>query len=78
MDLWVVKYAIRRSRNRGFFGRFIGPRRPDPGRFGLARECRPKEAVGAGSGTGWEGVAARDQKSAPRFAPLRARAREAN
>ena len=28
------------------------------GRFGLWGECRPKEAVGSGSGTGWEGVAA--------------------
>ena len=32
--------------DRGFFGRFIGPRRPDPGRFGLSRECRPKSAQG--------------------------------
>jgi hypothetical protein len=47
--------------DRGFFGRFIGPRRPDPGRFGLSRECRPKGAVGSGSGTGWEGVHGRDQ-----------------
>jgi hypothetical protein len=42
-------------------GPFIGPRRPDPGRLGLSRECRPKKAVGSGSGTGWEGVAAWDQ-----------------
>ena len=35
--------------DRGFFGRFIGPRRPDPGRFGLSRECRAKGAVGSGS-----------------------------
>ena len=34
---------------RGFFGRFIGPRRPDPRRFGLSGECRPKGAVGSGS-----------------------------
>jgi len=44
--------------DRGFLGRFIGPRRPDPGRFGLSRECRPKRAVGSGSRTGWEGAAA--------------------
>ena len=31
------------------------------GRFGLSGECRPKEAVGSGSGTGWEGVAGWDQ-----------------
>jgi len=31
------------------------------GRFGLSAEGRPKEAVGSGSGTGWEGVRAWDQ-----------------
>ena len=48
MDLWVVKYASRRSRIGDFFGRFIGPRRPDAGRFGLRRVqgkggCRLRE-----------------------------------
>ena len=57
MDLWVVKYASSRIGN--FSG--FGPRRPDPGRFGLSRECRAKGAVGSGSGTGWEGVHRRDQ-----------------
>jgi hypothetical protein len=30
-------------------------------RFGLSGECQPKEAVGSGRGTGWEGVAGWDQ-----------------
>jgi hypothetical protein len=42
MDLWVVNDTIRRSDDRGFFGRFVGPMRPDLGRFGFSRECRPK------------------------------------
>jgi hypothetical protein len=43
------------------------PRSEGPGsggirrRFGLSGECWPKEAVGSGSGTGWEGVAGWDQ-----------------
>jgi hypothetical protein len=45
MDVWVVKYASRRSRIGDFSGRFIGPRRPDPGPFGLSGECRAKGAV---------------------------------
>ena len=67
MDRWVVKgVSGRRERSvqdRGFVWRFIGPRRPDPGRFGFSGECRPKEAVGSGSRTGWEGGAAWDQKA---------------
>ena len=46
----------RSVQDRGFVWRFIGPRRPDPGRFGFSGECRPKEAVGSGSRTGWEGA----------------------
>ena len=53
----------RSVQDRGFVWRFIGPRRPDPGRFGFSGECRPKEAVGSGSRTGWEGGAAWDQKA---------------
>lgn len=43
------------------------PRSEGPGsggirrRFGLSGECWPKEAVGSGSGTRWEGVASWDQ-----------------
>ena len=37
MDLWVVKREPS-VQDRGFFGRFIGPRRLDPWRFGLSRE----------------------------------------
>ena len=61
MDLWVVKYASRRSRMGDFSGRCIlgAPSRQHPcacpsstrgarirERFGLSGECRPKEAVG--------------------------------
>jgi hypothetical protein len=62
MDLWVVKYASRRSRI-GDFRALPWPEVPGSGRFGLSGECRPKEAVGSGSGTGWEGVVGRDQAS---------------
>ena len=65
MDLWVVNDTIRRSGMRMF--RAL-PRSEAPGsggrirgRFGLLGECQPKEAVGSGSGTGWEGVAGWDQ-----------------
>ncbi len=76
MDLRVVNDASRRSRMGDFSGRCIlgapGRNRPGAwlsstrgarirGRFGLSGECRPKEAVGSGSGTGWEGVAGWDQ-----------------
>jgi hypothetical protein len=56
MDLWVVNHASRRSRMRDVSGpsAIRGPR--IQGRFGLSGRCRPKEAVGSGSGTGWEGV----------------------
>jgi hypothetical protein len=46
----------RSVQDRGLVGPFIDPRRPDPGRFGFSGECRPKEAVGSGSRTGWEGA----------------------
>ncbi|MGH8478748.1 MAG: BrnT family toxin [Gammaproteobacteria bacterium] len=42
MDLWDCQVREPSVQDRGFFGRFIGPRRPDPGRFGLSGECRPK------------------------------------
>jgi len=52
--------------DRGFFGRFIGPRRPDPGRFGLSANAGQRglsaqgvEPDGRGSRPGsghWESV----------------------
>ncbi len=58
MDLRVVNDAIRRSRMRDVSGPSAVRGARIRGRFGLWGECRPKEAVGSGSGTGWEGVAA--------------------
>jgi hypothetical protein len=59
MDLWVVNDTIRRSRMRDVLGPSAvrGARIRIRGRFGLSGECQPKEAVGSGSGTGWERVA---------------------
>jgi hypothetical protein len=47
MDLWVVKDAIRRSRMRDVSGPSAVRGARLRGRFGLARECRAKEAVGS-------------------------------
>jgi hypothetical protein len=56
MDLWVVNDTIRRSRMRDVPGPSAIRGARIRGRFGLSGRCRPKEAVGLGSGTGWEGV----------------------
>ncbi len=76
MDLRVVNDASRRSKMGDLSGRCIpgAPSRRRPcawlsstrgarirRRFSRSGERRPKEAVGSGSGTGWEGVTARDQ-----------------
>ena len=57
MDLWVVNDTIRRLRMRDVPGSSAVRGTRIRGRFGLSGEYRPKEAVGSGSGTGWEGVA---------------------
>ena len=63
MDLWVVNDTIHPGC--GMFRAL--PRSEGPGsggirrRFGLSGECQPKEAVGSGRRTGWEGVASWDQ-----------------
>ena len=61
MDLWVVNDMSRRSRMRNVPGPSAVRGARIRGRFGLSGECWPKEAVGSGSGTGWEGVAGWDQ-----------------
>ena len=55
MGLWVVNDTICRSRMRDVPGPSAVRRAWIRGRFGLSGECRQKEAVGSGSGTGWEG-----------------------
>ena len=47
---------VRRSRMRDFSGPSSVRGARIRGRFGLSRECRPKEAVGSGSGTGYRDV----------------------
>ncbi len=61
MDLWVVNDTIRRSRMRDVPGASAIRGAQIRERFGLSGECRPKEAVGSESGTGWEGVAGWNQ-----------------
>jgi len=55
MDLRVVNDTIRRSRMRDVSGPSAIRSPRIQGRLGLSGGCRPKEAVGSGSGAGWEG-----------------------
>ena len=61
MDLWLVNDTIRRSKMRDVPGASAVRGARIRERFDLSGECRPREAVRSGRGTGWEGGRGLDQ-----------------